>query len=161
MRSFRGTMIISKECSQTSILSASLCIFLTLKSAVILFCSRTFSVYFRAPVTVKQTSYQSSYIFRAAFPVDKERKLNVYKTFNLRPVSIGLIILKWEQPLEEASFSQKDFFRTPSCLEELFLSNSYILVTNTFSDQLLLEYKYFFSTATVMFRRSYFLRISN
>ena len=156
MRSFRGTMIISKECSQTSILSASLCIFLTLKSAVILFCSRTFSVYFRTPVTVKQTSYQSSYIFRAAFPVDKERKLNVYKTFNLHPVSIGLIILKWE-----ATFSQKDFFRTPSCLEELFLSNSYILVTNTFSDQLLLEYKYFFSTATVMFRRSYFLRISN
>ena len=127
----------------------------------ILFCSRTFSVYFRTPVTVKQTSYQSSYIFRAAFPVDKERKLNVYKTFILRPVSIGLIILKWEQPVEEASFSQKDFFRTPSCLEELFLSNSYILVTNTFSDQLLLEYKYFFSTATVMFRRSYFLRISN
>ena len=156
MRSFRGTMIISKECSQSSILSASLCIFLTLKSAVILFCSRTFSVYFRTPVTVKQTSYQSSYIFRAAFPVDKERKLNVYKTFNLHPVSIGLIILKWE-----ATFSQKDFFRTPSCLEELFLSNSYILVTNTFSDQLLLEYKYFFSTATVMFRRSYFLRISN
>ena len=156
MRSFRGTMIISKECSQTSILSASLCIFLTLKSAVILFCSRTFSVYFRTPVTVKQTSYQSSYIFRAAFPVDKERKLNVYKTFNLHPVSIGLIILKWE-----ATFSQKDFFRTPSCLEELFLSNSYILVTNTFSDQLLLEYKYFFSTATVMFRRSYFLSISN
>ena len=156
MRSFRGTMIISKECSQTSILSASLCIFLTLKSAVVLFCSRTFSVYFRTPVTVKQTSYQSSYIFRAAFPVDKERKLNVYKTFNLHPVSVGLIILKWE-----ATFSQKDFFRTPSCLEELFLSNSYILVTNTFSDQLLLEYKYFFSTATVMFRRSYFLSISN
>ena len=96
------------------------------------------SVYFRRPVIVKQTSYRSSYSLRAAS-----------------------IILRWEQPLEAASFLQKDFFRIPSCLEELFLSNNHFLVTNTFSDQLLLEYKYFFSTATVMFRRSYFLRISN
>ena len=31
------------------------------------------------------------------------------------------------------------FFRTRSCLEQLLLSNNYFLVTNTFSDQLLLE----------------------
>ena len=34
-------------------------------------------------------------------------------------------------------------------------------VNCTFSDQLLLEDKYFFNTATVMFQRSYFFRISN
>ena len=37
MRFFRGTMIISKEYSHASILSAALYIFLTLKSAVIHF----------------------------------------------------------------------------------------------------------------------------
>ena len=96
------------------------------------------SMYFRTPVTVKQTSYRSCYILRAA-----------------------LIILKWEQLLEAATFSQNSFFRTPSCLEELLLSNNYFLVTNTFSDQLFLEYKKFFSTATVMSSKSYFLRVSN
>ena len=96
------------------------------------------SVCFRTPITMKQTSHRSSYIFRAAS-----------------------IILKWEQPLEAATFCQKYFFRTPSCLEELLLSNNYFLVTNTFSDQLLLEYKCFFSTATIMFQRSYFCRIQN
>ena len=40
------------------------------------------SVYLRISVTVKQTSYQNSYIFRAAS-----------------------VILKWEQPLEAATFS--------------------------------------------------------
>ena len=34
-------------------------------------------------------------------------------------------------------------------------------VNCTFSDQLLLEDKYFFRTATVMFRRSYLFKISN
>ena len=95
-------------------------------------------VYFRKPVTVKQTSYWSSYI-----------------------VSAASMILKQEQPLDVATFSQKRFFRTPSCLEELLLSNNYFLLTNTFSDQLLLEYRYIFGTATVMFGRGYFLRISN
>ena len=46
------------------------------------------SVYIRTPVTVKQTRYHSSYTFRAAS-----------------------IMLEWEQPLEAASFSQKDFFQ--------------------------------------------------
>ena len=58
-------------------------------------------------------------------------------------------------------FAKKFFFRTPSCLEELRLYNNYFFVKNTFSDQPLLEYKYFLTTATVMFRRNYFLRISN
>ena len=96
------------------------------------------SVYFRTPVTFKQTSYQSNDIFRLAS-----------------------IILKWEQPLQAAIFLQKDF-RRRSCLEQLLLSNNYFLATNTFSDQLLLEYKHFFnSTATFMFRRSYFFKISD
>ena len=59
-------------------------------------------------------------------------------------------------------FLEKDFFfRSRSCSEELLLSGNYFLVTNNFSDQLLLEYRCFFSTITVMFRRSYFFRISN
>ena len=58
-------------------------------------------------------------------------------------------------------FFANKIFPKPSCLEELLLSNNYFLVTNTFCDQLLLEYKCFFSTATIMFRRSYFCRISN
>ena len=58
-------------------------------------------------------------------------------------------------------FFANKIFSKPSCLEELLLSNNYFLVTNTFSDQLLLEYKCFFSTATIMFQRSYFCRIQN
>ena len=42
MRSFRGTIIISIEYSQISILSKALHIFLTLKFAAIQFCQRTF-----------------------------------------------------------------------------------------------------------------------
>ena len=99
MPSFRGAMIIFKEYSQPSILSTVLYIFLTLKSATIHFLLRhLFSVYFKTSAAVKQTSYQSGDIFRAAS-----------------------IILKWEQQLEAATFWQKDFFRTPSCLEELLL----------------------------------------
>ena len=95
-----------------------------------------FSMHFRTPVTVKQTSYQSSYIFRA-----------------------GSVILKWEQWIEAATSPQKIFYRAPSRVEKLLLSNSYFLITNTFSDQLL-QYKYFFSTGTVIFGRTYFPRIS-
>ena len=65
------------------------------------------------------------------------------------------------------------FSRIPSCLKQLLLPNNYSLVTNTFSDQLVLEDKYFFSTATlleepfsrkssylehVLFRSKYFFR---
>ena len=68
---------------------------------------------------------------------------------------------------------ERMFFRIPSCLEQLLLPNNYSLVTYTFSDQLLLEDKYFFSTATllkepfsrkssysehVLFRSKYFFR---
>ena len=53
------------------------------------------------------------------------------------------------------------FFRSRSCSEELLLSGNYFLVTNNLSDQLLLEYKCFISAITVLFRRSYFFRISN
>ena len=131
--SLRGTMIISKEDFQPSIFSTALYIFLMFKiCSHLLLLTHFLALHFRTSITVKQTSYQRSYIFIAAS-----------------------VILKWEQPVEAASFSRKDFFfRTPSCLEELLLSNNYVLVTNTFSDQLLLEDKYFFSTATAMFWRS-------
>ena len=46
------------------------------------------SAYFRIPVSVKKTSYQSSYIFKAAS-----------------------IILKWEQPFEVAKFTRKYIFQ--------------------------------------------------
>ena len=42
MRSFKGTVIISKEYSQVSILSMALYIFPTLKFAVTQFCQRNF-----------------------------------------------------------------------------------------------------------------------
>ena len=108
MRLF-NTIIISIEYSQIPILSTVLYIFSEIKT-----CShpilRTYflSVYFRTPATMKQTFYRSAYIFRVAS-----------------------IILKWEQLLEAASFSQKIFFRIPSCLQQLLLSNNYSLVTNT------------------------------
>ena len=100
MRSSKGTIIISKQYSQPSSFSMVLYIFLMLK-----FAGYVLSAYFRKPVTVKQTSYQSSYIFRA-----------------------WSIILKWQQ---------------------LLLSNNYFLVTNTFSDQLLLEDNNFLSAAAI------------
>ena len=63
---------------------------------------------------------------------------------------IASILRKWQQPLQAATFSFKDFFRTPTCLEQLLLPNNYTLVTNAFSDQLLVEDKYVFSRATVL-----------
>ena len=120
IHSFNGTVYFSgvKICSHPHLLTHFL------------------SVHFRTPVTVKQTSDQSNYIFRA-----------------------GSIILKWEQSIEAATSSKKHFLRAPSRLEKLLLSNNFFLITNTFSDQLL-QYKYFFSTGTVIFGRSYFPRIS-
>ena len=50
------------------------------------FANALFFVYLRTPATLEQTSNRSSYFFRAA-----------------------MIILKLEQPLEAATFSQKDF----------------------------------------------------
>ena len=41
-------------------------------------------------------------------------------------------------------FTKRNNFRTRSCLEQLLLFNNYFLVTNTFSDQLLLEVKILF-----------------
>ena len=62
---------------------------------------------------------------------------------------------------EKLTFSRKDFFETSSCLQDLLLSNNYFFVRKTFSDQLRLEYRDFFSTAAAIFRGRYFLRISN
>ena len=127
MGSFRGTMTNSKEYSKPSINNTAhfsdikICIHLTS-----LLLTHFLSVYFRTPVTVKQTFYQSSNIFRA-----------------------GSIILKWEQPFKAATYAQKHFFKRSGCQEQVLLSNNYFLVTNTFSNQLLLENKCFFSTATV------------
>ena len=106
--------------SQQSIFSTVLYIFLTLEFEAIQFYQRTFSV-FKNTVTVKEISYRSRCILRGTS-----------------------IITKWEQPLEGAIFWRKIFFKIASCPEQLLLSNNYSLVTNTFSDQLLLEDKYFF-----------------
>ena len=74
------------------------------------------SAHFRTQVNLKQMSYRSSYIFREAST-----------------------ILKWEQPLEAATFLQI-FFRSPSCLKQLFFSNYYF-------DHVLFQSRYFFQTA--------------
>ena len=51
------------------------------------------------------------------------------------------------------------FFKIPSYLEQRLFYNNYFLVTNTFSDQLRLEDKYFYSTASVWM--SFSFRINN
>ena len=66
--------------------------------------------------------------------------------------------MKREQPLEAATFSQKDF-GTPSRLVQLLLSNNYLLVANNFCNQLLLADKYF--SAGLLFWRSFLSRIIN
>ena len=109
------------------IFSTLLRIFLMLKFALIQFLPTHFlSTYLRTPVNMKQTCYQSSCIFKAA-----------------------LFIMKWEKPHEAATFSQKDFFRISSCLEQLLPSYNYFLVTNIFLNQFLTEDRYFFSKSTV------------
>ena len=46
---------------------------------------------------------------RAGYPVDTRRKLNVYKTFNLRPVSTGyLAIGQFKEGFKE---TKKEIFR--------------------------------------------------
>ena len=74
--------------------------------------------YLRTPVTVKQISHRCSCILRATRNENSQ--------------------------LKQLLFRRKILFKIPSCLEQLLLSNNYSLVTNTFSDQLLLEDKYFF-----------------
>ena len=93
-----------------------------------------FSMHFRTPVTVKQTSYRKSYIFRAAS-----------------------ITLKLEQSLQVAPFSQKNFSEhlvvscsyffliTTSWEQILSLGNSYFFKENS-SSQLLLRWSYVFSS---------------
>ena len=61
--------------------------------------------------------------------------------------------------LRQLLFCRKVFLRIPTCLEQLRLSNNCFVVTNTFSNQLLLKDEHFFNTATV--RKSFFSRISN
>ena len=59
-------------------------------------------------------------------------------------------------------FVENFFFRIPGCLEQILFSNNYFLVINTFPYQLLIEDKYFFSTATqLLFRKSFYSRTSN
>ena len=135
--SFSNSMFISKKIIRSIILVTIHSFSRNVYFSDIKICSHSLlpthflSVYFKRPVTLRQASYW-------------------------RQASHWLY---WNESSHMKQ--QNDFFRTPTCLEELRLSNNYFLVTNTFSDQLLLEYKYFFSTATVMCRRSYFLRISN
>ena len=92
------------EYLQSSILSTLLCIFLMLKFVLIQFSPTLFlSTYLRRPVNMKQTYYRSSYFFKAA-----------------------LLMMKWEQPHEAATFSQKYFFS-----EYLVAWSSYFLHMTT------------------------------
>ena len=132
MRSFRVIIIIFVEHSQPSIHAAVLYIFLMLKFAIILSSQRNFFLFISDYQSRwKKATYCSSYIFRA-------------ESFKL----------KWEKPLEVATFSQNDFFS-----EYLIAWNNYFFLINTFSDQLLLEDKNF--SVQMLLRRSYFFRISN
>ena len=89
MRSYKVIIIISIEHSQPSILVAVLYISLMLKFAIILSCQRTFfQCVLECQSQWKKTTYCNSYIFRAA-------------SFKL----------KWQQPLEVATFMQNDFFQ--------------------------------------------------
>ena len=101
MLSFRVIIIISIELLQPSIHAVVMYIFLMLKLAIILFCQHTFfQCVSEYQPRWKKTTYCSSSIFRAA-------------SFKL----------KWEQPLEVATFSQNDFFRIPSYLKQLLFNN--------------------------------------
>ena len=61
--------------------------------------------------------------------------------------------------LKQLYFRKKNFFRTPSCLEQLLPSNNYFVLLNTFSDELPVDDKYF--SAQMLLRMSYIFRISN
>ena len=120
--SFRGTTIIFMENLQSSILSTLLHIFLPLKFAAIHFCYYIFlSAYFRTPVTLKQTSYRSSFIFRAVS-----------------------IVLKWEQPLLWSLY----FFAKITFSEYQALWNSYFFLMTTFWQQIRLLISYFLKINT-------------
>ena len=127
MRSFKGTRIISAEFSQPSILSTVLHIFLTLKFADIQFCQRTFFKH----NSEHQSPWNKLPMEESIFSVQHQ--------------------LYWsESNRVKHTFSQKYFFfRILGRLDHLLLFKNYCLVTNTFSDELLLEDKYFFSAATV------------
>ena len=94
------------------------------------------SAYFIIPVTVKQASYQSNYIFPTAS-----------------------IILKWEQPLKTVTFSQKDFSKY------LLVSSNFLFLITTPWRQILFLISYFLKintfSAELPFRRSVPSRISN
>ena len=83
--------------------------------------------YFATPVTVNQISH---------------RRISIF--------ILTLIILEMgaSTSLKQLIFQENNFFRTPSCLEQLRVSKNYFLVAKTFSDQVFLEGKYCFSTAT-------------
>ena len=53
--------------------------------------------------------------------------------------SIDYIEMRAATSLKQLLFCKKNFFRTPSCLGQLLLSNNYFLTINTFSDRLLLK----------------------
>ena len=82
---FYRTLAAINSCSSTVHFSdVKVCNYPLLSTYFLLVC-------FRIPVTVKKTTYCSSYIFRAA-------------SFKL----------KWELPLEVATFTQNDFFQYAS-----------------------------------------------
>ena len=78
------------------------------------------SVYFRAPATFKQTSYQSNDIFR-----------------------LTSIILKWEQPFQAATFLQKYIF-----LWHVVVWNSYFFLITTSWQQIHFLISYFLKLST-------------
>ena len=120
MRFIRVTIIISVEEFQPSILLMVLHIFQTLTIVAVHFLQRSFATHLRIPVTVKQTSYQCSFIFIAT--------------------SIS-------QKLKQPHLRNGNFFGA-TCLEQLTLFNNYFLVTKSFSNKILLQDKYLFRRAT-------------
>ena len=128
MRSFKGTIIIYVEYLGPSILSTVLYIFQTLKFAAIQFYQNTF---FQS-ISEHQSPWNKLFIKAAVF--SEQHRLHWNDSSHLK----------------QLRFRRKNFFRIPSCLEQLLLHNNYSLVINTFSDKLLREDKYFFSIATVL-----------
>ena len=75
--------------------------------------------------------------------------------------SIDYIKMRAATSLKQLLFCKKNFFRTPSCLGQLLLSNNYFLTINTFSDRLLLKITTFLAQLLQnIFQNIYFFEAS-
>ena len=120
MRYFKGTIIISIEYSQPSILSMVLYIFLTLKFAVIQFCRHTFNVFQNTShreknFLSKQLYFQSSYL----------NQLLLSNTYFLKIITFSAQLLFWKRLL----------FRISNYLQHLLFRSGYVFRTVNFSEE--------------------------